>query len=198
MGRGEVVFGYCRVSSADQNLERQVIALREYGIDDRNIFCDKVSGIADCRPALDALRAKLREGDVLVIQSFDRLARSTKMLLDWVEYLNGNGVELVSLKENIDTTSPQGKLFFTISAAFAEFERELIRARQAEGIAIAKAQGRLTGRPKVDQDKLHTAITMYQSGEFSVKKICEITGISRTTIYREVGRCGIQRNGNVR
>jgi DNA invertase Pin-like site-specific DNA recombinase len=108
-------------------------------------------------------------------------------------YLDGIGVDLVSLKESIDTTTPQGKLFFTISAAFAEFERSMIKARQAEGIAIAKEQGRMTGRPKVDGDRLDTAMAMYQSGEFSVSKIQEITGISRSTIYREVERRGIRR-----
>lgn len=188
-----MVFGYCRVSTADQNLDRQIAAMRDYGVEERNIFCDKVSGVTDQRHALDTLRAKLREGDVVVIQSFDRLARSTKMLLDWAEYLDGIGVDLVSLKESIDTTTPQGKLFFTISAAFTEFERSMIKARQAEGIAIAKEQGRMTGRPKVDGDRLDTAMAMYQSGEFSVSKIQEITGISRSTIYREVERRGIRR-----
>jgi DNA invertase Pin-like site-specific DNA recombinase len=193
-----MVFGYCRVSTAEQNLGRQIEALRDYGIDERNIFCDKMSGVTDQRPALDALKAKLRDGDVIVIQSFDRLARSTRMLLDWVEFFDEIGVDLVSLKENIDTTSPQGKLFFTISAAFSEFERELIRTRQAEGIAIAKAQGRMRGRPRVDQDKLNTAIAMYQTGEFPISKIQEITGISKATIYREIDRRGVQRHATTR
>ena len=144
-------------------------------------------------PAFEKLKNKLREGDVVVILSFDRLARSTKMLLDLVDSFDEIGVDLISIKENIDTTTPQGKLFFTISAAFAEFERSMIKARQAEGIKVAKEQGRMTGRPKVDQDKLNTAIKMYQSGEFSVAKIQEITGISRSTLYREIDRRGISR-----
>lgn len=188
-----MIFGYCRVSSADQNLDRQIAAMLDYGIEEKNIFCDKISGVMDRRPAFEQLKNKLREGDVVVILSFDRLARSTKMLLDLVEYFNEIGVDLISIKENIDTTTPQGKLFFTISAAFAEFERSMIKARQAEGIKIAKEQGRMKGRPKVDQDKLEAAVAMYQSGELSVSKIQEITGISRATIYREIEKRGITR-----
>ena len=188
-----MIFGYSRVSTQDQNLDRQIEALKDYGIDPKNIYCDKISGISDHKPQLLKMVDHLREGDTVVILSFDRLARSTKMLIEWAERFKAMGVNLISIKENIDTTTPQGKLFFTISAAFAEFERDMIKARQAEGIKVAKEQGRMTGRPKVDRDKLNTAIKMYQSGEFSVAKIQEITGISRSTIYREIDRRGISR-----
>lgn len=188
-----MLMGYCRVSTQDQCLDRQIEALKDYGIDPKNIYCDKISGITDQRPQLLKMVDHLREGDTVVILSFDRLARSTKMLIEWAERFKAMGVDLISIKENIDTTTPQGKLFFTISAAFAEFERDMIKARQAEGIRIAKEQGRITGRPKVDQEKLEAAVSLYQSGDHSVKKIQEITGISRSTLYRELEKRSIRR-----
>lgn len=98
------------------------------------------------------------------------------------------GVDFISIKESIDTTTPQGKLFFTISAAFAEFERDMIRQRQAEGIAIAKANGKYRGKPPVDETKLAAAMSLFwdrESNGMSVREIAEATGISRSTIYRE-------------
>lgn len=186
-------FGYARVSTIEQNLERQIEALRGQGIEDSNIFTDKMSGAKEHRPALDDLLSRLREGDVLVVMSFDRLARSMKQLFDLNEELHERGVSLVSLHENIDTTTPQGKLFFTISAAFAEFERELIRERQAEGIAIAKREGRMTGRPKADEDKVNAALELFAAGKMSVPKISEATGVSKATIYRRAKERGVCR-----
>lgn len=188
-----MLFGYCRVSTEEQNLDRQIVALKDFGVKEENIYCDKISGVKDDRPQLSKLKSFLREGDTVVILSFDRLARSTKMLLDWAEWFEGKGVNLISLKEKIDTTTPQGKLFFTISAAFSQFEREMIKQRQAEGIRIAKANGKMKGRPKVDEAKLDAAIALYMSGDHSVKQIQEITGISRSTLYRELSNRDIER-----
>ena len=184
-------FGYCRVSSRDQNLDRQIEALREQGIEDGHIFCDKISGVREHKPGFEEMMTHLREGDTVLVLSFDRLARSVKQLLEIVETFEKMGVNLVSVHEKIDTNTPQGRLFFTISAAFAAFEREVIRERQREGIAVAKEQGRIQGRPRVDAESLEQAVTLYQSGKYSVSKIAEMTGVSRNSLYRALGERGI-------
>ena len=184
-------FGYARVSTADQSLERQIEALRAQGIEDKNIFTDKISGAKESRPGLDNLLTHLRAGDSVTVLSFDRAARSTKQLIALAETLGNMGVDFISLKESIDTTTPQGKLFFTISAAFAEFERDMIKQRQAEGIAIAKANGKYRGKPPVDEAKLEAAMSLFRDREnngLSVREIAETTGVSRSTIYREAER----------
>lgn len=188
---GAVKFGYCRVSTREQNLDRQVEALLEQGVERGNIFTDKVSGVKESRPGLDDMLSRLREGDTVVVLSFDRLARSVKQLLEYVERFKEMGVDLVSVHEKIDTSTPQGKLFFTISAAFAEFEREILKQRQAEGIAVAKEQGRIKGRPKANNDKVEQAVTLYQSGNYSVSKIVDMVGISRNTLYRALNERGL-------
>ena len=188
-----MIFGYCRVSTAEQNLDRQIEALIAAGVDERNIYMDKVSGAKVNRPELDKLLDTLREGDTLIVSSFDRLARSTRQLLDLADMFQERGVDFVSLKESVDTSSPHGKLFFTISAAFAEFEREIIRQRQAEGIAIAKANGTMKGRPRKPKVAVDAALELYKSGTMSVAKIAETTGVSKTTLYREINARGIER-----
>ena len=184
-------FGYARVSSEGQSLERQIEALEAHGIEARNIFTDKVSGARESRPGLDELLTRLRPGDSVTVLSFDRAARSTKQLIALAETFREMGVDFVSLKEQIDTTTPQGKLFFTVSAAFAEFERDMIRQRQAEGIAIAKANGKYRGKPPVDETKLQAAMSLFNNRKengMSVREISESTGVSRSSIYREANR----------
>ena len=188
-----MLIGYARVSTQEQNLSRQIEALINEGVDEQNIYCDKISGAKESRPALDKMLSYLREGDTVCVVSFDRLARSTKQLLSLVEFFNEYGINLVSLKENIRTDTPQGKLFFTISAAFAEFERAITRERQAEGIAIAKQQGRMKGRPKVDEDKLNAAVALWQANETSISKIQELTGISKSRLYQELAKRNLSR-----
>ena len=177
-------FGYCRVSTREQNEQRQIDALRLAGIEEENLFVDKVSGAKVSRPALDDLLSRLREGDSVTVLSFDRLARSTKQLLDLAENFQSMGVDLVSIHERIDTGTPQGKLFFTISAAFSEFERALIRERQAEGIASAKAAGRRLGRRPVPKEKLQHAMALYESGSYTIYECCKLAGISESVFYR--------------
>lgn len=184
-------FGYARVSTREQNLNRQIDQLTAAGVDE--ILSDKVSGAKESRPELDKLLGKLRRGDTVVVCSYDRLARSTKQLFDLAERFEADGIGLVSLKERTDTTTPQGRLFFTICAAMAQFERELIKERQAEGIAAAKARGRQFGRPATDPEKVETAVMLYQNGGLSVKEICERTGVSRTPLYRAIKEQGITR-----
>lgn len=184
-------FGYARVSAADQSLERQIEALKAQGIEDSRIFTDKISGVKESRPGLDDMLSRLRPGDSVTVLSFDRAARSTKQLIALAETLQSMGVDFASIKERIDTTTPQGKLFFTISAAFAEFERDMIKQRQAEGIAIAKANGKYRGKPPVDETKLDAAMSLFRdrkSNGLSVREISETTGVSRSTIYREANK----------
>lgn len=187
------VFGYARVSTKHQHEDRQVKALSEYGIRQEDIFVDKVSGLKEHRPALDKLLNLLQEGDTLVISSFDRLARSTKQLLELAERFQKEGVRLVSLKENLDTSTPQGKLFFTISAAFAEFERSIIEERREEGMSIAREKGVRFGRPQSDEEKIEAAISLYLDGKLSVARIAETCGVSRATIYNKLKARGISR-----
>lgn len=186
-------FGYARVSTRHQNEDRQVRALYEYGIREEDIYVDKVSGLKEHRPALDKLLSVLRSGDTVVVSSFDRLARSTKQLLELAERFDKEGVRLVSLKENLDTSTPQGKLFFTISAAFAEFERSLIQERREEGMAIAQEKGVRFGRPQSDEEKIEAAISLYLDGKLSVSSIAETCGVSRATIYNKLKARGISR-----
>lgn len=190
-----MLFGYARVSTKEQNLDRQIEALKKEGVEEKNIFSEKISGAKQTneRPALDDLLSRLREGDTLCVMSFDRLARSTSQLLNLVEHFKENGINLVSIKEDVRTDTPQGRLFFVISAAFAEFEREIIRERQAEGIAIAREQGRIKGRPKKDEKALENAISLYLAGGISVSQIEQMTTVSRATLYRELKKRNIQR-----
>ena len=119
-----------------------------------------------------------------MVESWSRLGRSTKDLIDLVNYFQEKGVNVVSLKENFDTTTPQGKLMMTVFQAFAEFERDLIVQRVNEGLKAARARGRKGGRPRVNQQKLDQAIRLYNSREYSLKEIQEMTGISTPTLYR--------------
>ena len=176
-------FGYARVSTQEQNLDRQIEALNAANVD--RIFTDKESGAKADRKGLEELLSHLREGDVVIVLSFDRLARSTKQLLELSEKFNAMGVDFVSLKEQVDTSTPQGKLYYTISSAFAEFERSIIKQRQAEGIANYKAKhgGSGAGRPRISQDKVDSAISLYKSGK-PPKEIISSLGISRSSFFR--------------
>lgn len=184
-------FGYARVSTKEQNLDRQLDQLEAAGVD--RIFSDKISGAKESRPELDKMLSTLREGDTVIVCSYDRLARSSKQLFDLAERFNNSGVALVSLKEGTDTSTPQGRFFFAMCAAMAQFERELIKERQAEGIAAAKARGRKFGRPATDASKMEKAIKLYKDSNLSVKEICEHTGVSRAPLYRELKERNIRR-----
>ena len=187
-------FAYARVSSAEQRLDRQIDALVAQGIEEKNIFTDKVSGVKENREGLNNLISRLRAGDSVTILSFDRLARSTKQLLDYCELFREMEVDLISLHENIDSSSPQGYLFFTISAAFAEFQRTIQKQAQAEGYAAAKARGKKMGRPRGNADNLEAAITLYIAGKHSISEIEKTTNVSRSSLYREIKERGIKRD----
>ncbi|MBR3043997.1 MAG: recombinase family protein [Oscillospiraceae bacterium] len=143
--------GYARVSSEDQNEERQLAAFREQGVE--KVYLDKLSGKNARRPQLQAMFAYVREGDTVIVTDFSRLARSTVDMLQIVGALKEKAVRLVSLKENLDTDTPQGRFMLTVFAALAELERETIRERQQEGIRIAKAAGKYKGRKPLPLDE---------------------------------------------
>ena len=177
-----MIIGYARVSTAEQSLDRQIDQLTTEGCE--RSYQEKVSGASKERPELTRLLDALREGDVVVITELSRLGRTVKGLIELVEKIHQAGADLKSLKESwLDTTSPMGKMVFTMMAGFAEMERDLIRERTAEGLKAARARGRHGGRPSVDKEKLDLAIRMYKSNNCSIAEIVRATGISRATLY---------------
>lgn len=176
------VFGYARVSTEQQNLDRQIDMLKGYGVD--YIYNEKMTGTKRNRPELDKMLERLTAGDTVVIESLSRLGRSTKDLIQLMELFNSKGVNLISLKESIDTTSSTGKLLFTLMSALAQFERDVIADRTREGLVSARARGRKGGRPATDNEKLRRAVKLYNSGEYSVKEITELTGVRKSTLYK--------------
>jgi DNA invertase Pin-like site-specific DNA recombinase len=183
-------FGYARVSTRDQNLDAQLDALTAVGCD--KIVTEKVSGNGSKeRPELDRLVENLREGDTLVVYKLDRLGRSTFKLLGLTEALQDQGVEFVSLKDQIDTSSAIGKAMFRMLAVLAEMERELIVERTQAGLQAARKRGRIGGRPRVDNKRVERALKLYESKDYSVAEITELTGVSKATLYRRLKEQGV-------
>lgn len=178
--------GYVRVSTAEQNTVRQDVLMEQLGVE--KVYTDKMSGKDRKRPALNEMLAFVRDGDIVIVESFSRLARSTRDLLDIVEKLKNKNVELISKKEAFDTTTPQGKFAVTIFGAVAELEREQILQRQREGIDAAKAAGKYTGRKRIEVDEKTFAeqYRMWKNGETAPRFICRRLGISNATFYRRV------------
>ena len=178
-----MLVGYARVSTQDQDTSLQRVALEGAGCD--RVFQETASGAQRDRPELLAALEYMREGDTLVVWKLDRLARSLKQLIETVEALEQRGVGFRSLTENIDTTSPGGKLIFHIFAALAEFERGLIRERTMAGLASAKARGRVGGRPKALSDKDKAAArALLADGGITVAEVAQRVGVSPATLYR--------------
>lgn len=178
--------GYVRVSTKEQNEARQLEALKKYDIE--KYFEEKVSGKDTNRPELAALQQFAREGDTIYIESISRLARNTLDFLNLVEQFTKKGVHLVSLKENIDTSTPQGKFMLSVFAALSQLERDTIKQRQREGIDVALAQGRAYGRPKVELDEkvFRKVYKQWKAKELSVVQAAKLLGISRQIFYRRV------------
>jgi DNA invertase Pin-like site-specific DNA recombinase len=175
--------GYGRVSTADQNPDSQHDALTEAGCD--KIFVDKASGKLASRPELDKALEYARAGDTFVITRLSRAARSLRNLLELADTLRERGIDLVVLKQGIDTTTPTGRLVFHMLGAIDEFQRELIVEGTHEGLAAARARGRNGGRPSsLTETQIHMARQMYDSEEYTVEQIAETFKTSRATIYR--------------
>ena len=171
---------HVRVSTVEQNEARQIEALKKYDID--KWFTEKVSAKDTNRPQLQAMIDFAREGDTIYIHDFSRLARSTADLLKLVEQLQAKGVHLVSNKENIDTSTPTGRLMLTMIGAINEFERCNLLERQREGIAIAKAQGKFKGRKEVKADDFAAQYQRYLNRELNKAQLAKTLGISRPTL----------------
>jgi DNA invertase Pin-like site-specific DNA recombinase len=181
------LLGYARVSTTDQDPALQLDALNAAGC--VKTFTDKTSGTLDRRPQLDRLLDQLRPGDTVVVWRLDRLGRSLRHLIALSEDLMDRQVGLRSLQESLDTTTANGRLFFTIMGALAAFERDLISERTKAGLAAARARGRKGGRPPVmTPQKVEVARQMYASREHTVEEIAETIGVSRKTIYRHLAQ----------
>lgn len=177
-------YGYARVSTQEQSMDRQLDMLNDIGCDE--ILTEKISGVKASRPQLERLKDKLRPGDTVYIESWSRLGRSTRDLLDQVAWFDQSDIKLISLKENFDTSTPQGRLMLTVFHAFAEFERDLIAQRTREGLMSARARGRVGGRPRKNKNDVENALKLYDSRNYSIKSICRMTGISQSTLYRYI------------
>ena len=175
--------GYARVSTQDQNLDRQLDNLRAAGCE--RIFNEKMTGTRSDRPELKTMLLVLRSGDTLVIDSFSRLSRSTKDLLDLVDKLTAMNVHLVSLKENLDTTTATGKMMLTMLSALSQFERDLIAERTIDGLKAARARGRTGGRPKVGTDRdRKQAIAMHAANVMTNQELADRFHVSLATMNR--------------
>lgn len=193
-GVSKLKYGYARVSSNGQDLTVQLNALKENGCE--LIYKEKSSGRSKVgRKEFSSLLGVIKEGDTIVVTKLDRFARSTKDALSTIELLNDKGVALVVLNmggDKVDTSTAIGKLMITILSGIAEFEADMTRERQIEGIALAKQRGVYQGRPSIYTEKhkgLQHALNLYaerKSNGMSVKEISQITKISRATIYRAV------------
>ncbi|WHY65368.1 recombinase family protein [Neobacillus sp. SuZ13] len=175
--------GYARVSTDDQDMLMQFEALKAAGVKEDNIFKEHVSGMKKDRPELKRMLEYAREGDEIVVFKLDRISRSLKHLEELVEEFQTRGIDFISLREKIDTTTAMGKLFFRVMGAIAEFERDVISERTKEQLAAKKKNGIKLGRPVVDNEKLEMAFALHESKRYSVKEIAEKVGISRTTFY---------------
>jgi len=178
-----VAVGYARVSSTGQSLEVQRDKLRHCD----KLFQEKKSGKSDDRPQLQACLEYVREGDTLTVTKLDRLARSTRDLLNMANALQGKGVGLLVLDQDIDTTTPAGKLMLTLLGAIAEFENDLRRERQADGIALAKENGVRLGRKATLSDGQIEEMRQKRLAGVKIKDLMEEYGLSKASIYRLLG-----------
>ena len=185
--------GYARVSTAEQNETRQLQSFDSYTEKIKKVFIDKMSGKDTKRPQLQAMLDYVREGDVVIVSDFSRLARSTRDMLQIVQELTDKGVGLISLKENVDTDTPQGRFMLTVFAALAELERETILQRQREGIAIAKQQGKYKGRKPIpfNEEKFRAECKKWRSGEQTAVVTMKKLDMKRNRFYKIVKDLGI-------
>lgn len=192
--------GYIRVSTEEQNSARQEVLMEELGVE--KVYIDKASGKNSEREKLQEMLTFVREGDEVIVKDISRFARSTRDLLDLVAQLEEKNVKFVSLKENIDTSTPTGKFMLTVFAAIAELDRETILANQKEGIAIAKAQGKYKGRVpiKFDKELFIQEYKRWKNAETTATLMMKKLNLKRNTFYRRVREyeveCGIIKEAN--
>ena len=173
---------YIRVSTKEQNTARQEQDLSRYD----KVYIEKISGKDTNRPQLQAMLDYVRERDIVEVESYSRLARDTRDLLNIIDVLNKKGVAFVSQKEQIDTSTPAGRFMLSVFASLAQFEREQILARQAEGIAIAKREGRM-GRPTImPSDNFNAIVQEWRAGKITAVDAMKQSGMTKATFYRKV------------
>ena len=180
------VVGYARVSTIDQNLDRQIDALRAYGIDDRLIYREKISGTKRDRPELQRMLRELKQGDTVVVADLTRISRSTKDLLDIVDQIKQKQAFIKSIKDTwLDTSSenPYNSFLLTVMSGLSQLERDLTSQRTREGLAAAKARGRNGGRPSRQNEKGDMVRALADSG-MKIAEIVRQTGLSRSTVNR--------------
>ena len=178
-----MIIGYARVSTEDQNLDGQLDALKAAGAE--RIFADKITGTARSRPELDRLLDQLRQGDVITVTKYDRLARSLRDLLDIVDTIQARGAGFRSLAEDIDTTTPAGRLVFHVFASIAQFERERISERTKEGLEAARKRGRVGGRPPALSATQRVEVRRMRDVESrSIHEIAHLFNVSTKTVRR--------------
>jgi DNA invertase Pin-like site-specific DNA recombinase len=173
--------GYARVSTLGQKLDSQLDALKQAGC--KKVFSDQVSGMRVARPGWNQLMAYLRPGDTIVVTELSRMSRSLVHLLEVVRDCEASEVELISLREHIDTATATGRAFLAIMGAIAQMERELKAERTAAGRAAAKARGHSGGRPRTALDKLEQARILYLHSDKSAAEVCRMVGIGRRTLF---------------
>jgi len=186
-----VRIGYVRCSTVEQNEARQLKMMEAQKVE--KIFLDKASGKNTDREQFKAMMAFIREGDTVIVESISRIARNTKDLLTIISNLTERNVEFVSLKENIDTTTPHGRFMLTVFGALAELERESILERQREGIEIAKAEGKYKGRKPVaiDEAKFRAICARWRAGEITATTAMKELNLKPNTFYRRVDKYGV-------
>lgn len=193
--------GYVRVSTEEQNTIRQEVTMKELCVE--KVYIEKASGKnRTARPELESMLNFVREGDTVIVDSISRFARSTRDLLNLIEELKEKGVEFISQKESIDTTTPQGKFMLTVFGAMAELEREQTLQRQKEGIAEAKKAGKYKGRKpiEIDEKLLGDIHSKWYKNEITTAHAIKVLGLSRNTFYRRMweyeASMGIPRKNN--
>jgi len=179
--------GYARVSREDQNLDMQRQALLDFGVNEKQIFVEKCSGISDKRPQFNLALKRARKGDAFVVWKLDRVGRSMKHLCEFVLDLEKRGIAFISLTEHLETQSSQGKMVFHITAAFAQFERDMISDRTKAGIAQARRNGTWKSKPvSFEQDEWIKALEAAEKDENTAKKIAALSGLKLNIVYKHI------------
>ena len=181
-----MLVGYVRVSTEEQSLNRQIDMLVDYGVDKRNIYQEKISGMKSNREQLDKMIDELQEGDTVIITDLTRISRSTKDLLSIIDRIKAKGASIKSIKDTwLDTSSdnPYNSFLLTVMSGLSQLERDLISQRTKEGLRSAKTRGRNGGRPSKRNDKADTVGLLYREG-YKIVDIVKQTGLSRATVYR--------------